>query len=250
MFALIGIIAITAVYAQNTSSQNTGLSFKIKVSKSSIILGEPVQMETELLNTGKESVKVQRVVPDLFRLFVSSDGEKYVVFVTEKSKTSCGFIRFVPLDSRQSDNTNLTVLWQGRPDYSNLDPKRAKWYQDRDKETMIVTDYAFPEPGVYFVKFKTKLQNENGEEVEIESDAAQIVVSEPSGEDLEVWKKIQGKREIALLMQGTLSNNPDSNAWLASEVEQILGKYPNTTYSSYLRKGLEKLYAGMKKLDE
>lgn len=247
VFVLISSIALTVVFAQSKSDQNAKLSFQVKTNKSLFVLGEPVRLETQIFNDSKNSVKVQPVIENLFRLFISKDGKTFVNFVTPKSARFDGIINFRTLESGQTSTTNIMILWHGKPDYSGLDDKRKSWYQERDKNLMIVTDYAFPESGIYFVKFKSNMLNEVGEEVSVESEPAQIIINDPTGEDLEVWNKIQGKQEIALLMQGAFLDNQEKNSKMVQEVENILTDHPYSIYSSYLRQGLDKLKTAEKK---
>ena len=66
------------------------------------------------------------------------------------------------------------ILWNGKPQVSHLNEDAAK----RLLKGKITTEYALPEPGVYFIKAHC-LVRENA--TAIQSEPAQSVINEPIG---------------------------------------------------------------------
>jgi hypothetical protein len=103
----------------------------------------------------------------------------------------------------------------------------------------ITTDYAFPEPGEYFIKGISYI-GENS--TPIESKPIKVIIKAPTGDDLEVWNKIKGNKQIAVLMQrGEITVEKETERQkFATQAEQISEQFPNSVYSSYLKSKLEK----------
>lgn len=244
---MVTIVVISAiVFGQSDFNEKPNLIFRLKTQKNHFKLGEPVQFETELVNNGGEPIKVQRVNPELFRMFVSNDKENFVAFVPQKSDRFCGKQNYFSLKSEENSKTFVTVLWQGKPDYSKLDSKRVKWYEENDRKNKIITDFVFHKSGIYYVKFKSKYLDASGNEIEIDSDISEILISDPVGEDLEVWKKIEGRGDLARFLEGKIPDSGEKNIKLIEEVERIISEHPNSIYSSYFVENLNKLKANDK----
>ncbi|MCA1590808.1 MAG: hypothetical protein LC730_04865 [Acidobacteria bacterium] len=230
--------AIAKLSLAQTSSVDVVL--KGKANKSSYLLGEPVTVTFELTNTGPnpETVFSGGVDVGSLKIFVASerDGE-YKVY----RGRGWGRLRGekITLEPRQTFKYgSATILWHGKLNVSHLNADSAKQYLDG----RITTEYAFPEPGVYFIKGLSCF----GEScIDIESEPIKVMVKEPIGDDLEVWNKIRGNREIAILLQDQTFDTSDDlkKQELNSRIEQILILHPNSVYSGYLKPNLQKYNA-------
>lgn len=219
-----------------TDTTTNALSFKGSANKESFILGEPIAVVFEISNNGEHSNKVHSggVETGFLKILVSASDGEYKQYFGYGWGLKMGRMFELPPDKSHSYK-EATILWNGRIDVSGLSENAAK----EKLKDRITTEYALPEPGVYFIK---GLSYVGANATPIESEPVQIIVSEPVGNDLAVWNQIKGNREIALLMQvGEFDTGKDEEkAKLVRQVEQILEQYPNSVYSSYLKKNLEK----------
>ena len=126
--------------------------------------------------------------------------------------------------------------------FSRKDAKHAKEAARRVLEGKITTEYALPVAGVYFIKGVSSISSD-GDGGSFKP--IKVVVNEPEGIDLEVWKQIKGNREIAYLLQkGTFDTEEEAKKEeLSNQVEQIFTQFPNSVYSIYLKPNLEKYKA-------
>lgn len=234
--ALLFHVSWTMVGFMQIKTESANLSFKGKINKETFTLGEPISVEFEISNEGETSIGVHTggVETGFLKVFIASQDGEYKEYFGYGWGLKMG--RISNLDSKESRKYKVaTILWQGKPDISGLNEQAAK----EKLKGKIITEYALPEPGVYFIKGISYV-GENA--TPIETQPIQIVINEPVGDDLKVWNQIKSNREIALLMQtGEFDTGKDGEkAKLVKEVEQILEKYPNSTYSSYLNSNLEK----------
>lgn len=244
---------LTAIFASSNLAQSGKVSFQIKIDKNNISLGEIVNLEFEFTNDGEAAVQIPSggVMTGNIEVFIAKKGESYrKYFRSDWGRKNERVATLLPNQKHKTDSTNATILWNGKPNYSHLNPDAAKRADKQDNK--ILTDYAFPDAGKYLVKATSCLIDEvKGCSTFIESKPIEIIVNQPIGEDLEVWNQIKGNRRIAMLMQNSsFSTGKDTEEQLTKQVEQILEKYPNSVYSSYLKPNLEKARAREAKRDE
>ncbi|MGH9820086.1 MAG: hypothetical protein ACRD43_07930, partial [Pyrinomonadaceae bacterium] len=134
--------------------------------------------------------------------------------------------------------SETTILWNGVPNVSHLNETAAKSVL----AGKITTQYAFPDPGTYYIKGVSYIGDEGKT---MESDPIKITIKEPVGDDLAVWNEIKGNKEIAFLMEdGSFDTGKDEEKQqLTDQVEQTFTKYPQSIYSGYLKTNLEKYKA-------
>lgn len=225
-------------YTSN-KAETHNTSLRGKANKETFILGEPVSVEFELLNNGNASVPIFSggvEVGSLKILIAGRDGQYKEYFAFGWGRLQGNEITLEPKQSYKYKQA--TILWNGKPRVSHLNEDAAK----RALEGKISTEYALPEPGVYFIK-GLSYAGENA--TAIESEPIQVVVNKPAGSDSEVWNQIKGNREIALLMQtGEFYTDKDEEIKaLTQTVQEIVQTYPNSSYSETLSHGLEKIRA-------
>jgi hypothetical protein len=229
-------LSVFFVYATGSAALS-GLLLRGKTDKLAYILGEPVRIQFEFVNESGQS----QIIPGggfevgSLKLYVSKDNEQ-----NYKEYFGPGWGRLRGQRKALSPGASYsfesaTLLWNGKPRVSHLDPAVA----ERVLAGKISTEYLFPEAGVYYIK-GVSFVGENF--VRIESEPVKIEIKEPVGENLEVWSQIRGNREIALLMQeGAFdSDNDNRKQELVATVERIVSEYPNSVYSGYLKRNLEK----------
>ncbi len=202
--AILFIILLSAFTVSKGFAQESSLTFTVKPVKKAFIVGEPIQLRTEILNQGIEIVKIFPIRERNFVLFISQDSYNYKKF---HFSTEFGLRRRKPvtLIPNQRISTSLNVLWNvRRPDYSHTVASQKKRARELDRKSKIITEYVFEKSGLYFIKASAieVLPGANETQVEIMSDPIQIAINEPAGEDSEVWRDIKGDGMIALLMQG------------------------------------------------
>lgn len=139
------------------------------------------------------------------------------------------------LRSGESYRTTTAVLWNGKPNI-------AATGDLRDKNNRILTDYAFPTSGIYFVKATITTSADEKTPEKIESEPIQIIVNEPLSDELRVWDRIKNKSEIAYFMQqGDFQiYKSEEKEKLLKDIRQIIQKYPNSILANQMEASLGK----------
>ncbi len=232
---LLGISG-TIIGLTQIETETSNLAFKGKPDKESIVLGEPITIQFEISNNGETPIKVHvgGVETGFLKVLIAGQDGDFKRYFGYGWGLLMGKMSNLSPDSSHKYK-EVAILWNGKIDVSGLNDHAAK----EKLKGKISTEYAFPEPGVYFVKGLSYV-GENA--VPIESKPIKILVREPEGIDLEVWKQIKGNAEIALLMQsgGFNTGKEEEKQELIEQVEQIIERYPDSIYSSYLKPNLEK----------
>lgn len=235
LMVMLSVVSWSIIGFTQNKTEMLGLSFKAKSNKTNFVLGEAVKIDFAFLNQRETSVLVpnQGVETGGLKILISDNNTDYKEYFGYGWGRKRG--KAIALASGQIQNYEVTILWNGKPNVSHLNEEAG----NQVLKGKITTEYALPKPGVYFIKGLSYV-GENA--TPIESESVQITIGEPVGDDLVVWNQIKGNREIALLMQvGEFDTGKDEEkAKLVRQVEQILEQYPNSVYSSYLKKNLEK----------
>jgi len=237
--ALLLCVSWTIVGLTQTKTESADVSFKGKANKETFVLGEPITVEFEFINVGENPVVVGSGGVEVggLKIFIANKNGEYKRYFASGWGRKQG--QKITLEPSQSlKYKGATILWNGKPNVSHLNEDAAK----RILAGEITTEYALPEPGVYFIKGLSYI-GENA--TPIESEPIKIVVNQPVGDDLEVWNQIKGNKEIAYLMQkgGFDTGKEAEKERLTNQVEQIIVQYPNSIYSSYFKPNLEKYKA-------
>jgi hypothetical protein len=228
-----------------SSDNNSNIVLKISSDKETYILGEVINLQFELKGKNDEPITL-RSVPTVetgyMRVWIASpdrnfkeyEGDRWGLFDGNKSAQQAKSIK-----------SQAAILFNRKPvQYSSL------------TENQIKTDYAISESGVYFIKASAIIWNEQPKSDEdkmvIESEPIQIVVNEPVGDDLEVWKRIKDNGEFAyFIQQGSFRvRNIEERKKLLEEVEQITTKYPNSLLTNQMKQSLEKFRETEEKIKE
>lgn len=211
------------------------VSVTLKTDKTTYVLGEVVEVEFTTENSGKTPLSIYEPSVDVgsLKIFVANPNDGF------KEYTTFGWGRVMgrkkDIQPGQKITDTISILWNGHPNIDGWSELYAKPIRER----RIMTDYAFPGPGVYFIKAAAYVVDAN---TPLETEPVQIVVNQPLGDDLSVWEQIKNNSEIAYLLQNGDLQEPreDQKAKLVNMLNALLARFPNSTYSESLRINLEK----------
>lgn len=109
-------------------------------------------------------------------------------------------------------------------------------------EKQILTNFAFPASGTYWVKAVLTMAPSVHGQQKVESAPIKIVINELDGADLAVWKRIKDRADFAsFLPRGSfLASEEKVEASLLDEVREIVRTYPHSKISMKMQTRLEK----------
>jgi len=240
----------------NEASENINLA--LRSSQTSYRLGELVVLEAIFKNNSAEDLYLLQDGSQIpfIRIASKSDGEfKTYVFSEQNTPKKDGKIPPVKLVHNESLIKKLTVFWNKNylPEVRNLSENAAQSYT----KGKILTDYAFPKSGDYYVKVVVELTDKNGLKSvrQVESEPVLISITEPEGDDLKVWNLMKINSDLGYFVQtGDLIRGKyyltEERAKFLSEVEQIIEQYPYSPYAESLRQSMAKFQANEAKRQE
>ena len=241
-------LVLLQIVGSGEASNSTKLELELVPSNSSFKVGEVVYFDVKLTNNGNQDVSFLNAVSEkagYLHILVSRNGNNFQEYRGAGwgfDDTYYGNFNLKPMESIEH---SLSVLGNQKPNSPNsITADVIK----RASEGKILTDYAFPEAGIYYVKatysVRTTIQAKS---ILIESEPIQITITEPIGEDLEVWNKIKDDGNFAYFIQeGDIhipSYKTDEREKFLDKVEQIINQYPNSFYAESLRQSLTKFRA-------
>ncbi|HBR56860.1 MAG TPA: hypothetical protein DEA22_05235 [Blastocatellia bacterium] len=217
--------------AGNEPLQDYAIKLEINLEKPIYALGESVTLNIRIANTGDSPITLPNtpnVYAGYLNIWIARRGDEF-----RRYNSQSWGIREMPgiiLKPDQPHQTKATLLWNGRPQILN------------PHSDIIPTDFAFPDAGVYFIKAVVTIPDRKSadDRTRIESQPIQITVSEPFGEDLEVWNQIKDSGEIASFIQrgSFLTSNDEEEAKLVKNVRQLVERYPNSFLSNQMKQKL------------
>jgi hypothetical protein len=220
-------------YMQN--SEKNYIEVAITSLNETYSLGEVVPVHLVIKNIDSKEVTVYGDL-DFAKLYISQDGKTYKECTNSARKRPDENRSPIKLSPNASILNNETILWNS--DKQNVE---YSW-----KERRVLTDYVFPMAGDYYIKAKYGIYV-SSKPIFLESKPIKITVTEPKGEDLEVWNKIKDNGDFAYFIQyGDLLkpyDKTEQQAKFQTEVEQILTDYPNSFYATPLQQSLDKFRA-------
>ena len=226
--------ATAQIKSQDIYKENKKLKITVSSEKDSFLLGETVFLNFEVKNESSKDIRVKGLDLDsrYIGVFISADNKTFKQYKNSRVKDTMGGF----LKAGDTFRSRSGILW-------NFDQTKisapSTW--DDLRKTYIVTDYAFPTAGEYFIKaVLTVPRIENS--LKIESETIQIKIEEPTGENLEVWNKIKDNGDFAYFIQECEPRLPEyrseERAKFLKDVEQVLIDYPNSFYAESLRESL------------
>jgi hypothetical protein len=241
---LVMIFGITSL-AYMIQGQTEKLRLVLESSKQNYLLGEVVSLKLTATNVSNETIVVNgnldpesgdlniQVSKDLLNFKQRQGG-------TKRIDSSGSTFNLTPGD-RVGRTANL--LWNAKPpeiDRSTTAPETIAAVT----KTRILTDYVFPEAGIYYIKATCFIyDSESDRMVKIESEPIQIVIDGPVGEDKVFWEKIKNNGDLGYFIEYGKANPGKSfeeQKAIHDEMVQLLEDHPNSRYSESLRKNIEK----------
>lgn len=211
----------------------TNITVRIGSSKPSYIQGEVVALDVVVTNDGQSDVILRGadVESGFLKVFVSGEDQKFKQY--SHSAWVHGRREGIFIKSGQSIKSQANLLWSFSPRGRVADLSRVK-------DSLIITDLAFPEAGVYFLKAELIIPGEL--QTRIESNPVQIVISAPVGDDLRVWNELKKNPEIAYFLQEgqVRAAKVEEREKQLNEVERIVRENPNSSLTQQLEGSLQK----------
>lgn len=215
---------------------------RIDSTKQSYIQGEAVALNLEIVNNGHSEVflKGWDVRSGLLRILVASEDQKFKQYAHSRwNREKPG--RFIK--PGETIKSQASLLW-------NFSPVGRVADLSRVKDDVILSDLAFPDRGVYFLKAVLTITGEN--RMEVESAPVQIVINEPVGDDLRIWNKIKNNSELAYFIQENQirASKAEEREKVLKEVEQLVSNYSTGILATELKESLEKFRESEAKVKE
>lgn len=233
-FILMALLLSSAQIADSYKlEQQNDLVLKVNVPKQNYIKGEMISLEVEVVNTSSSdiSLKGASIESGYVKIFVSPSSLEFKQNITGgvRKKT-----KGIVISGGETIKSQATILWNFVPDIKNLSDGAVKAYS----ENQLMTNYAFPNAGIYFVKAVLIIPGEIM--TKIESEPVQIIVREPVGNDLEVWNLVKNNSEIAYFIQydEIQTFKMEKQEKVLEEIEQIITKYPTSFLGSQMKQSL------------
>lgn len=241
---LVVLILLVAVLLQPDGqlieASSNIVSLKVASEKKEYYLGEVVSVETRLTNNTSKPLYIHGDSRNgtVIKIAFNQDST-YRMY----SPPSLGFT----LDGVNVPDTvaphktlarNKNILWNDKPDVSHLNADAARPIV----EGRILTDYAMPEAGTYFVKFCAIIEV-NGKMTTFESKPIEIIVKSPEGADRPIWKEIKENGNLGRFLQ--TSEFPrrtyrwvDEQNEFEGKIRELIHANPNGIYAESLRRNL------------
>ena len=241
------------VFAQNEQGSTrkgddwSKLKLVINTPQQVYLLGEPVRLNFKLVNEGSRktiSPPCASIEDGYMGIHVSLAGGPFKRQYGSRSRFQVDGCLEPPhaLEPGESFSDVATVLWNVKPEVAGLSDFASKQLA----KERIMSDYAFPEAGLYSIKTVLYLPGQGGKT--LQSEPIQVILTEPVGEDLVVWDQIKNSREFAYFLQygEFLTLKPAEQKAVLKNLEDIVAAHPNSVYSIRIRQSLEKLRAEKK----
>lgn len=239
--AILGIV----IGASSFTFKEGQLELIVKSERTSYMLGELTQFEFKLKNMSNQDLVILNGLRNLdgyLSVWISKDGKVFEKYDHTKWGT-VDSLRVTTLKPNQSAINKAVVFWNSKPKISS---SIASDIAERASSGRILTDYAFPESGTYYIKASYSIHlSGQTEGLRIESSPVKIRVTEPTGKDLEVWKRIKDSGDIAYFIQeGDIpisSYKTEQRSLLRREIEEIIEQYPGLLITNQMEKSLQTL---------
>ncbi len=204
------------------SESFSGLTIQLSSEKDIYLPGEPVVFTLQLENRTLSPVPVRKTALDMRYGWITPK----IAYEDGTFRTHIGpqfgiidaFIRPSQLDPGKKITTSFQIL------YNVISKLRHD----------LQTNYAFSRPGAYLVRLR--LDSVVPEQI-IYTEPVRIEITSPKGADAAVWKLLQTKDAASFLNDGSPFSYNDTS--IAKEFEQIIARYPDSTYTPHMRRSLK-----------
>ncbi len=235
-------VAFLAAYPDRVETASKVVSLKVSSDRTNYKLGEIIEIETRITNNSSKTIEVGGDSKSWATVKIADgQGKDYKIYVAPPDKNSITldginfgvFIRPYKTYSRKQ-----TILWNYKPDVAHLSSDASKSYTDG----RILTEYAFPVSGKYFVKLFSHIEL-NGISVDYDSQPLEINVSEPTGIDADIWNEIKSNADIGYFMQeadlvrGRYYKQAERDEFQLT-IQNLISENPKGIYAEKLQRSL------------
>jgi hypothetical protein len=240
-FGILILFVTVSSLPQSRGPSNSSAELEISATKSEYLLGEPVVIERRLRTIGGGSAdQLGRWGARNGEFRIAKGGGEFLQYLF-KGQDTPSLSRW---EARDRYKTTDTIFFNSKPVTYHL----SDYGRRIAEKGMILTDYAFPEPGEYRIKSTMLFGRGGGENSErIWSNEITIRVKHPEGDDLSVWEIMNSDPRIGFfMMEGTA---PEGFPWTSGdiheralqrervlqEVDRITSEYPNSYLAGLLK---------------
>ena len=203
----------------------TALQVQLQPEQTNAVLGAPVEFKLSIKNISKKPVRMVRPYLDPetgdVGLLVSSDGVDFHPYFGPQWQTAeMGPTEFTLQPGESIAGKSFPVLVnQSSP----------------DTPTEPTKDFAFPAPGIYFVK--ATVDTSLGL---LSSNMVRVLIGQPAGDDAAVWEQLQHDKELARFIQKPFWDNPSFESQEVAKLKQLLERYPRSSQAASMKKALDR----------
>src|SRR5947209_3164980 len=224
--SLVCYLASAALDRVDSKQVTKQLKLELMSSKETYLLGEPVSLLIDLNNLDQEKGVLLNTFDPVYgslKIYAHNDGKNVdYEYINPKwgILETNGLIGIGP-------NEKLS---------------RSKLLLSRLKSDNT-PEYFFQRAGTYSVKVSYQIQYAGQKTpITLESAPITITITEPVGDDLEVWNEMKANGEFAYFIEEGDFHIPsyktEERAKFQQEIEGILSKYPKSFYTESLRQNL------------
>lgn len=246
--AVLGLAVVASSYALTEGH----LELVIRSERTSYSLGEPIQFDFEIKNTSNKNIVILNGLGHLdgyLSVWISKEGKPFEKY----DHTKWGIMdssKITTVRPNESVINKALIFWNNKPKFSN---SVASDIAERASVGRIMTDYAFPEAGTYYVKASYSIfEADQAEAMRIESPPVKINITEPTGDDLKVWNIIKDRGEFAYFIQESefpiSSHKTRERTEFEEEIQQIVDRYPNSLIVNQMERSLQRFRASEEKI--
>jgi hypothetical protein len=228
------------ILTRHIAGSSQSLELQVRSQKTSYKQGEVVSLAFALVNNSSKELTVNDcfgTASGTLAVMVAKNGEPFLNYSHPNWGTADAVCRNVLKPSAKLE-TMTRIFWNWKPQLEGLNKDVAK----AAAENKILTDYVFPEPGVYQVKASYYVAiGEQTTQTRLESEPVQIIIEAADGEDAEVWKKIRDRGDIGYFIQeGEFKTaKPEEREKLRQELSEISSQYAGSTLAKQIGRSLQ-----------
>ena len=200
---------------------SSGMTTQLTLERETYLPGEPVGVTLCLRNGGMTSIPFNGMLDVRFggilpQISAERDGN-YEFCMGPEFGTTHAVIRSGLMRPGERVTTSFRIL-----------------YNHVMSSMKIQRSYAFPRAGTYFLR--VRLHNIVPSQ-DIHTAPVRVRITEPEGTDVAVWNLLQTRDAAYFLYRGWPVSTDEG---IAEEFERIIARYPDSTYTPYMRESLDK----------
>jgi hypothetical protein len=240
IIVLVGDVYIMADTSARSEQNDKRLQLQIQVDKDRYLPGQVITVNFKILNNTNQTLMLDpgaNVKTGRLQVFVSDGNDEFLQYTGPRWGLLDGIAKgSIEVQPQKFVETSATVLHNRVVATYHLNKHAAKELT----KGRIDTEYAFPRPGVYYIKAKLF---DRGYVSHIESEPVKILIDEPQGPDLDIWNTLKTNGAYALFLQtGEISGHakdPKADE-IVQLLEDLVKRYPTSKYADTLRTCLAK----------